>query len=366
MVEPSADTIEIREAAPADAAALGQLIETINGETEFLGMPGAKVPWVDNPEGRLRELNDKQSGVYLLAVHGGEFVGFLGAFDGVFASTRGIIFIAHVGIREMYRGRRIGTRLFQCIDTWARQRGARRLELRVAEANRRAQALYRASGFVVEGRIVDAAFRGSQFQSDYLMGRVIAPEPGPRWEAVEVPSAPTRRALPDLVIRPPVGEDAAILLAYERRLLAGSPIHQKSVSEISGLEDVARFLAEIGADADRFLRVAVCPDGGEQRIVGLVDSWIVKGYRSERDALFGLNVLPDFAGCGIGRSLVAALEGWARARGQRRLTTWIRQHNLRGARFAERLGFRQEVISPNHAVIGGRISTQVTLGKVLS
>jgi RimJ/RimL family protein N-acetyltransferase len=365
MVEPSAD-IEIREATPADATALGQLIETINGETEFLGVPGAKVPWVENPEGRLRELNEKQSGVYLLAVRAGELVGFMGAFDGVFASTRGIIFIAHVGIREVYRGRRIGTRLFERIDTWARNRGVRRLELRVAEANRRAQALYRASGFVVEGRIVDAAFRGGQFQPDYLMGRVVAPEPGPRWEPVEVPAAPQRRELPDLVIRAPTVEDAAMLLAYERRLLAGSPIHQKSASEISGLEDVARFLAEIGADADRFLRVAVCPDGGEQRVVGLADSWIVKGFRSERDALFGLNVLPDFAGCGVGRGLFAALESWARERGQRRVTTWIRQHNTRGSRFAERLGFRQEAISPNHAVIGGRVSTQVVLGKVLT
>src|SRR5438105_11360053 len=120
MVGSSADTIEIREAIPADATALGQLIETINGETEFLGVPGAKVPWVDNAEGRLRELNEKQSGVYLLAVHSGEFVGFMGAFDGVFASTRGIIFIAHIGVRERLRGQRVGTQLFQRIDTWAR------------------------------------------------------------------------------------------------------------------------------------------------------------------------------------------------------------------------------------------------------
>jgi len=219
---------------------------------------------------------------------------------------------------------------------------------------------------VVEGRIVDAAFRGGGFQADYLMGRVIAAEPGPRWEPVEVPPAPNRQDLPDLVIRPPSVEDAAPLLAYERRLLAGSQVHQKSVSEISGLEDVARFLTEVAGNGDRFLRVAVCRDGSEEHIVGLVDSWSIKGFRSERDAQFGLNVLPDFAGCGIGRKLFAALESWARERKQRRLTTSVRQHNMRGARFAERLGFRQEVISPNHAVVNGRISTQVMLGKILT
>jgi GNAT superfamily N-acetyltransferase len=365
MVEPAVDSIEIREASPEDADALGRLIETVNTETEFLGQPGLVVPWVKNPEHRLRELRDKRAGVYLLAVHSDDLVGFLGAFDGVFSSTRGIIFIAHVGIRQAFRGRRVGTRLFERVESWARARGDRRLELRVSETNTRGQALYRKQGFVAEGRIVDAAFRDGEFQADCLMARIIGAEPQRRWDPTEFPSSPRGRKLIDFVVRAPTANDAAILQEFERALLTGSPVHLKLPSEMSELADIATFLSGIGGDANRFLRIALTGTGSEHRVVGTVDAWTIKGYRTEHDALFGLNVHPDFAGHGIGRRLAEALESWARERGLRRLTTWIRAHNARGARFAQRLGFRQEAISPNHAVIDGRVSAQVSLGKVL-
>jgi len=366
MIQQVVDAIDTREAQPEDALALSRAIEVINGQTEFLGERGIPVPWADAPEARMREMRDRGTGVYFIALDGADIIGFLGAFPGWFERTRGVIFIAHVGLLAPFRGRRIGARLFAAIESWASARGAHRLELRVAETNPRALALYRSRGFVAEGRIADAAFRNGSFEADFWMGRVMAPAPGPRWEPIEVPARLQCRTIADLVFGAPWPSHAATLQAFERTLLTDAPIHLKTAAEVADAAETCRLLTETLADPGRFTRSAFVGCGGAQHIVGHVAAWSYRGYRSERDAMFALNVLPQFSGCGIGRRLVEELEGWARAAGKRRLTTFIQAHNARGLRFAERVGFRQEVLSPNYAIIDGRVAAQVLLGKLLT
>jgi len=366
MVQQVVDAIAIREARPEDAVALSRAIELINGQTEFLGERGVPVPWADAPEARIREMREKQTGVYFMALDGADIIGFLGAFPGWVQRTRGVIFIAHVGLLATFRGRRIGGRLFAAIESWASARGAHRLELRVAEINTRAQALYRSRGFVTDGRIADAAFRDGRFQADLWMGRVIAPTAGPRWDPVEVPARPRPRQIADLVVGPPRPADAAALQTFERTLLTNSPIHLKIAAEVADVAETRGVLTETLADPARFTRCAFVGSGDARHIVGHVTAWSYHGYRSERDAVFALNVLPQLSGCGIGRRLIAALEAWARAAGKRRLTTFTQAHNARGLRFAERAGFRLEVTSPDYAVIDGRGAAQVVFGKLLS
>jgi RimJ/RimL family protein N-acetyltransferase len=366
MFQRSVGTVDIREALPDDAVALSRAIEAINRQTEFLGEPGVPVPWADRPEARIREMRDNDRGIYFIARDSVEIIGFLGAFPGWLERTRGVIFIAHVGLKEKFRGCGIGGRLFAAIESWAAARGARRLELRVAETNARGLALYRKRGFVADGRIADAAFRDGRFQADFWMGRVTAPEAGPRWDPIEAPASPQRRELGDLVLRAPRLEDAEKLHVFERLLLTGSQIHLKTIGEVADATETRKLLTETLADADRFSRCAFVGAGDNQHIVGHVTAWSYRGYRSDRDAIFGLNVLPQFVGCGTGRRLIGALETWARGAGKRRLTTFTQAHNARGLRFAERLGFRQEVLSPNYAVIDGRVAAQVLLGKLLT
>jgi RimJ/RimL family protein N-acetyltransferase len=361
-----AEAIAIREARPEDALALSQAIETINGQTEFLGERGVPVPWADEPEARMREMRERQTGVYFIALDGADIIGFLGAFPGWVERTRGVIFIAHVGLLAPFRGRGIGGRMFAAIESWAARRGARRLELRVAETNDRARALYRSRGFVPDGRIADAAFRDGSFQADLWMGRVIAPAAGERWGSIEVPARPRPREVADLVVGPPRPADAAGLQAFERNLLSGSQIHLKTAAEVADVAETRALLTETLADSRRFTRSAFVGSGDARQIVGHITAWSYQGYRSERDALFALNVLPQLCGCGIGRRLVEALEAWGRAAGKRRLTTFIQAHNARGLRFAERVGFRREVTSPDYAVINGRVAAQVVLGKLLT
>ncbi len=359
-VEMELDRLEIRSATFRDGKALVRTIEQINAETEFLAEPGQPVPWADHAEQCLHNLQRTASGIYILAVHGGVPVGYLGAFVNQLVRLRRVLFVHHVGVRQAFQGYGIGNRLFEALEVWARARRTRRLELRVDEDNLRALALYRRRGFRIEGRITDAIRLGNRWHSHYWMGRVLAgadPEPGWRETELEVSQ---RHEGARVELREPRSEDAAILVEWERKLLTGSPFHLKLPTEVSG------FALDRAADVgwkDRFLLAAFAPYG---QVVGVVEAWTDPGVRIRHDAHFRLNVLSDWYGNGVGRNLAGHVESWARGLGIHRLTTWTVAHNARGLRFAERFGFRREVLVPDYAVIDGRSVSFVGLGKILN
>jgi RimJ/RimL family protein N-acetyltransferase len=83
------------------------------------------------------------------------------------------------------------------------------------------------------------------------------------------------------------------------------------------------------------------------------------------DAFVAINVLRDYWGAGIGRSLLERTLVWARNHNIRRLSAGVQGHNRRGLRFAGAAGFEQEVVSPRYAVIDGRAVDHIRLGKLL-
>lgn len=77
-----------------------------------------------------------------------------------------------LAVHPSARGYGLGGRLLAAAVEEARRRGARKLSLRVLGSNPRAQALYRAAGFEVEG-VLRAEFRldDGTFVDDVLMAR---------------------------------------------------------------------------------------------------------------------------------------------------------------------------------------------------
>ena len=174
-----ADDVLIRPATPNDGAALMQAVVQIDAETEFLGVPGQPHPWAGRPEAELRSLAQSGRGIVFLAVRtNGAIVGYLSAFCGHFARNQGSVFIAVVGLREAWRGRGIGTLLFETVEQWALRRGAWRLDLRVSSLNDRGQALYHKRGFEIEGRICGGVYRRGGWTDDLWMGKLLEPLPG--------------------------------------------------------------------------------------------------------------------------------------------------------------------------------------------
>ena len=356
----------VREALPADARALVDALMIINEETEFLGTAEDRPTWAEHPEQGLGEMRARGTGVYFIALDGGEIVGFLGAFPGDFARVRGIFYVAHIGMRTTHRGRGIGRRLFEATEAWARARNARRLELRVDVANPPALALYRGQGFEIEGRVPDASLIDGAWHDHYWMGKPLIPVREPRWEPLALEPPTDRAPIGDVTIRAIAPGDAARVRACERILLRDAPIYIKQSREQAPVAQIEKEIAGGARNPRHFVLGAFTGVGDRERMLGHAGAGFDPWSRSRHDGFVNVNVLREAWGLGIGRGLWARLEAWARERGARRLSGAAQAHNLRGLAFAEAAGFRQEALARDYVVIDGCSADRVRLGKVLT
>jgi RimJ/RimL family protein N-acetyltransferase len=357
------DIILVREALPEDGPALMDAIGRIDEETEFLGKPGEARRWADGFPERLAGMRERGSGAYFVALAGGEIVGFLGAFAGGFERARGLVYIAHVGIRRDRRGHGIGTRLFVAIEDWARAHGAWRLELRVDEANERGQALYRKLGFAIAGRIEEAVMLEGRWHAHFWMAKTLRELEGPGFEPIELP--PLRSATLAVTIRPLLPAEAGLLCRWERQLLGETPFLLKQPREVLDETAMAKVIAEDQGKTDRAALAALAPGDSGPTIIGYASFAKEPGLRMQHDAFCGVSVLRAHWRCGVGRALLGRLEDSARATGVRRLVTTVTAHNTRAMRFAAAQGFFVQVTSARFAVIDGRVADRIRLAKVL-
>jgi GNAT superfamily N-acetyltransferase len=363
MPETNVERAVIREALPADGAALMEAVGRIDEETEFLGKPGEYRRWREGFAERLAEMRAKRSGIYLMALDGDEIVGFLGAFGGMLRATRGAFYIAHVGLRRAWRGRGLGTRLFVAIEDWARAQGYWRLELRVDELNERGQALYRKQGFVHEGRIAEAALLDGVPRVHHWMAKTLVAFADPAWPSLDPP--PGRLDPGAVTFRPLRPDEAALLSRWERRLLGETPFFLKEAAEVLPEGAMAKALAEEQKRPDHQALAAIAAGAEGASVIGYGAIWKEPGLRMQHDCVVFMSLLKAHWGIGIGRAFWERFERWARERGARRLTTTLLGHNARGLRFAERQGFAVEVASPRFALKDGRPVARVRLGKRL-
>lgn len=359
------DDILIRQARPGDGAALEEAVEQINNETEFLGVPGDGHPWDGRFDEELARLDERSSGVVLLALDRERIVGYLSAFAGWYERQRGTVFIAVVGLRERYRGRGIGTRLFAAIEEWARGQGAWRLELRVSSLNQRGQALYRTCGFANEGTIRAGVLRDGAWTDDFWMGKLLDPA-APRMQVPESVRRPSgRHATHTLVLRETRPGDGAAFRDWEMRMCATTPLAIKQPGEVAAVDAIERDVAATGGDP-RFWLAAVQQDMyGPEAMIAFATVSIEQRFRMGSDAWVGISVLPEWAGQGLGRRMHARLEAWARDQGVRRLSGAIQAPNRAARAFAAAIGYDEEVTMRGLSRIDGLLVDRVRVGKLL-
>jgi RimJ/RimL family protein N-acetyltransferase len=356
----------VRPAAPADVPALVATIAKIDEETEFLAKPGEYLRrWAPGFAERLKEMGEKGTGAYVVAEHGGEIKGFLGAFAGPLKRTRGVIYIGHVGARAAWRGRGVGSALFAAIEDWARAQGAWRLDLRVDTKNARGLALYRKRGFAIEGRIVDGACREGVWCDHFLMAKALRPLAEPPWAPLELAPSGEGAGEGAVSFRRLRAEDAAMLRAFLLALTSETPFLLTQPADVPDEAAMAKTLAEGLEDAGRFDMVAVVAGEGGERIVGHANATREVSARMQHNVYVSINVLRTHWRRGIGRRLAAEVDAWARGEQVRRLTGLLQAHNTRALRFAAAWGFREELVSPRYAVIEERAVDRVRVVRFL-
>jgi RimJ/RimL family protein N-acetyltransferase len=353
----------VRHAVPADVPALSATIAKVDEETEFLGVPGEYMQrWAPGFAERLVAMNAKGTGAYVIAEAGGEIIGFLGAFAGGLERTRGVIYIAHVGVRAAWRGQGVGAALFAAIEDWARGQGAWRLDLRVDTGNARGIALYEKRGFAVEGRVVDGACTDGVWRDHFVMAKALRVLSDPPWEPLEL--SPSGEGTDGPVsFRRPTPEDAARLRAFQLHVTGETPFMLMQPADVLDEAKIAEDLAEGAKQSGRFDLLAVVAGADGERIVGRGFAEREVPTRMQHNAYANVNVLRSHWSRGIGRQLAAAIDTWAREQNPRRLTGLMLAHNTRALRFARATGFREEVLSPRYAVIDGRAADRVRVVK---
>ncbi|NKE67438.1 GNAT family N-acetyltransferase [Ramlibacter sp. RBP-2] len=163
-----ADPVTIRAQEPEDAAAVSAL----------LGRPGSfegTLQLPDMPVASRLELLQKVDthSCKLVAVAGGAIVGAAGLHPAGLSLRRSHARMLGIGIAREWQGRGLGRRLIARLLDWADNwTGVLRVELTVHADNERAIALYRAMGFVEEGRMRGYALKDGRYVDALCMARL--------------------------------------------------------------------------------------------------------------------------------------------------------------------------------------------------
>lgn len=87
--------------------------------------------------------------------------------------------------------------------------------------------------------------------------------------------------------------------------------------------------------------------------------------RTSHTGEFGVSVLKDYWGMGIGEELIRYLINWSRGSGIRKINLRVRQDNLKAISLYKKLGFTEEGIVKRDSLIGGKFYDSLLMGLLI-
>lgn len=169
----SASSLVVRLAAERDVPALIALTNRLAREATLLFVvPVDPATGVEDVRQFLCAAAASGNNAVIVAEEGGRLVGLATATGGVHPAKRAAVEIG-IGVLETHRARGIGRTLMARLEDWARVAGIRRLQLPVVTTNEPAIALYRKSGFVVEGTLRDSVRIDGRYVDQYMMAKLL-------------------------------------------------------------------------------------------------------------------------------------------------------------------------------------------------
>lgn len=163
--------MKIRRCEINDADNMLKMLLELDKETEYMLFEADERP---NDINRVKAMiNQSINGdnLLLIATEDDNIIGFLSAQRGIIRKIKHTAYIV-VGIREKFRGKGIGKKLFCELDLWEKENNISRLELTVMCPNSMAKQLYEKNGFEVEGTKRNSIFMNGKYIDEYYMSKI--------------------------------------------------------------------------------------------------------------------------------------------------------------------------------------------------
>ena len=174
VVLPMNSLVIIRQIKESDAEEFLSLCRTVDAETPFMMFePGERPTKMQEQRDEIRDILSRENQTIFVAENNGQLIGYLTACGGRYKRNKQAVYII-TGILRGFTSQGIGTRLFQEMERWAREKEIHRLELTVVVHNKAALALYRKMGFEIEGRKKHSLLINNCYVDEYLMAKLLS------------------------------------------------------------------------------------------------------------------------------------------------------------------------------------------------
>ncbi|WP_433775382.1 N-acetyltransferase family protein [Bacillus wiedmannii] len=162
----------IREIKIEDAENFLNLITEVEAKSNFMLMEaGERKTTSEQQRKHIDSLGQQNNSTIFVAEQEGNLIGYLIAIGGSVKRNKHSVYIV-VGILEQNRGLGIGTALFQHVEEWAKSNHISRLELTVVTKNEAGLALYKKSGFEIEGTKRNSLMVDRTYYNEYYMSKL--------------------------------------------------------------------------------------------------------------------------------------------------------------------------------------------------
>lgn len=163
--------MEIRKIQMEDANNYLDMLLNLDHETKYMMFePGERSTDI-NITKNVIEKSINGDNLILVATDEENIIGFLSVQKGEYRRIKHTGYIV-VGIREKYRGKGIGSKLFSELDIWAVENKITRLELSVICSNSPAKHLYEKNGFEVEGIKKNSMIIDGEYVDEFYMAKI--------------------------------------------------------------------------------------------------------------------------------------------------------------------------------------------------
>ena len=163
--------MEIRKIRMEDADNYLDMLLNLDNETKFMMFEPGERPTDINIIKNIIEKSINGDDLVLVATDEESIVGFISVQKGEYKRIKHTGYVV-VGIREKYRGKGIGSKLFSELDIWAIENKITRLELSVICSNTIAKHLYEKNGFEVEGIRKNAMIIDGNYVDEFSMAKI--------------------------------------------------------------------------------------------------------------------------------------------------------------------------------------------------